>query len=140
MNIEIFFITFFLLICVWIIIIFLFIFPRFIYKKSQKKIDKKTIEEIENSSNLLFKQNNGGIIGFFYFTAAVLDVKIFNKGLIIKPLFYKKAYLLKSEIINIEDWKGITVKGLKIEHSSEILKSPIVIYTSIPDKIKQILL
>ena len=124
----------------WGIFVIIVILPKFIYLKSYRNIDKQMIENIQTSSQRLLSINNGGIIGnIFYLTAGVFNIHIFKKGLIIKPLFYPKVYILKSEIKNISDWKGITTKGIKIEHNSEIIKNPIVIYTKNMEKIKDLL-
>lgn len=129
----------FIIFSLWAVFTIIFIFPKFIYKRKKSSKDIEVINNIINSSEQILRVNNGGKIGNVNLTASLLDVQFYKKGLIIKPFIFGNVFLLKSEIINVVEWKGISISGIKIEHSSDILKSPLIIYSKELDKIKSLL-
>ncbi|MBN2440727.1 MAG: hypothetical protein JXJ04_05260 [Spirochaetales bacterium] len=106
------------------------------FKAEDIKIDD-IINNIEASGELLFSQNCGGRIGFTNYSMGFLTIQIYTTGIIITPgVFGKRSYIMKDEIKEIQEWKGLFTKGNKIIYERNSYSRDIIIYANLDENIK----
>lgn len=75
------------------------------------------------------------MIGSVYLSTGLLCVRVFSTGLSVKVLFCKQVFISSQNVHGISEYQRILRKGIRIDHASDVLRTPLVVYSRKPDQV-----